>query len=606
MKESHRKEPATHPGPESCGGIREDVHEALTGGSTGEVLSHEILGSGLPTLLSEAEGNTGDRDKASDSRNRRGRRPSARVDVSCAGTGRSRSSPDGNGSPERAAKVQSRNVAMHGCGKSENAIVPEKPSNEGPLLTAGPEERVEERAFAKRNPHPQSTSRTLGRNHDVSPEWERVRQRAKREKGAVFSALFHHLGVDRLRESYGRLKPGAAVGVDGIRWQDYGRNLEENLHDLCLRLHRGAYRAKPSRRVYIPKADGRERPLGIAALEDKIVQGAVVRLLEAIYENDFMGFSYGFRPGRSPHQALDALAVGLKRKINWVLDADIRGFFDTIDHGWLKRFLQHRIGDRRVLRLIGKWLDAGVMEDGNWRATERGTPQGANISPLLANIYLHYVFDLWAQQWRRRHARGEMIVVRYADDFVTGFEFHDDAVRFLAALKERLAKFALELHGDKTRLIEFGRYAAERRKKRGEGKPETFTFLGFVHICGKTSYGWFRPLRRTESKRRISKLKELGEEMKVRRHESIKVQGAWLGAVIRGYCGYHGVPGNSKSLQNFHWEVSRRWYRSLRRRSHKKRLNWRKMQLHISRWLPRPLICHPHPDQRFAERHHSR
>lgn len=281
----------------------------------------------------------------------------------------------------------------------------------------------------------------------------------------MFSALFHHLGVDRLRESYRRLKPKAAAGVDGIRWQDYGRHLEENLQDLCGRLHRGAYRAKPTRRVYIPKADGGERPLGIAALEDKIVQGAVVRLLTAIYENDFMGFSYGFRPGRSPHQALDALAVGLKRKTNWVLDADIRGFFDNIDHGWLKKFLRHRIGDRRVLRLIDKWLDAGVMENGNWRATERGTPQGANI-------YLHYIFDLWAQQWRKRHARGEMIVVRYADDFVTGFEFQDDAERFLAALKERLGKFALELHGDKTRLIEFGRYAAERRGKRGRGNPK--------------------------------------------------------------------------------------------------------------------------------------
>ena len=423
----------------------------------------------------------------------------------------------------------------------------------------------------------------------------------------MFSALFHHLGVDRLRESYGRLKPNAAAGVDGLRRQEYGRDLEANLHDLHGRLHRGAYRAKPSRRVYIPKADGRERPLGIAALEDKIVQGAVARLLEAIYESDFMGFSYGFRPGRSPHDALDALAVGLKsKKVNWVLDADIRGFFDAIDHGWLMKFLQHRIGDRRVLRLIGKWLDAGVMEDGNWRATERGTPQGANISPLLANVYLHYVFDLWVQQWRKRHARGEMIVVRYADDFVTGFEFEDDAERFLASLKERLAKFALELHGEKTRLIEFGRYAAERRRKRGEGKPETFAFLGFTHICGRTKSGRFRVLRHTMAKRQIAKLRELGESMKVRRHEPIKAQGAWLGAVLRGYYGYYAVPGNAEAMGCFHYEVSRRWYRSLCRRSHKKRLNWSKMYLHISRWLPRPRICHPHPEDRFDERHHSR
>jgi group II intron reverse transcriptase/maturase len=436
---------------------------------------------------------------------------------------------------------------------------------------------------------------------------ERVRQRAKREKGAVFSALLHHLGVDRLRESYGSLRPGAAAGVDGLCKQEYGRDLEGNLRALHGRLHRGAYRAKPSRRVYIHKADGRERPLGIAALEDKVVQGAVARLLEAIYENDFMGFSYGFRPGRSPHDALDALAVGLKRKkVNWVLDADIRGFFDAIDHGWLMKFLQHRIGDRRVLRLIGKWLEAGVMEDGNWQATERGTPQGANISPLLANVYLHYVFDLWVEQWRKRHARGEMIVVRYADDFVTGFEFEDDAVRFLTGLSERLAKFALELHGGKTRLIAFGRFAAERRKERGEGKPETFDFLGFTHICGRTRSGKFQVMRRTMARRQNAKLKALGEEMRIRRHQSIKEQGAWLGAVLRGYYGYHAVPGNLRSVGCFRYEVSRRWYRSLCRRSHKKRLNWGKMQLHVRRWLPSPRVCHPYPDDRFNERQHSR
>lgn len=606
MKESYRKEPATHPGPESCGDIRKDVPEALTGEDAGEVLSHEINTTGSPTLLSEAEGNTADRDMASDPRERRGRRPSARVDVSCAGTGRSRSSPEENGNPVRAAKAPSRNAATNGCGKSEKVVVPGKPSNEGPPSLAEPEEAVEERAFAKRNPNQRSTSRTLSRNHGVSPELERVRERAKREKGAVFSALFHHIGVDRLRDSFWNLKPKAAAGVDGVRWQDYGRELEANLHDLCGRLHRGAYRAKPSRRVYIPKADGRERPLGIAALEDKIVQGAVVGLLEAIYENDFKGFSYGFRPGRSPHQALDALTVGLKGKINWVLDADIRGFFDAIDHGWLMKFLRHRIGDRRVLRLIGKWLDAGVMENGNWKATERGTPQGANISPLLANVYLHYVFDLWAHQWRKRQARGEVIVVRYADDFVMGFEVEDDAVRFLSELKERLARFALELHGEKTRLIQFGRYAGERRRRKGEGKPETFTFLGFTHIGATSRDGRFYVLRRTDRKRRVSKLKELGEAMRLRRHDPIAVQGRWLGSVLRGYYGYHGVPGNSRTLQSFHTEAARRWYRSLCRRSQKKRLNWSKMQLHLSRWLPRPLICHPYPEQRFHDRHHSR
>jgi group II intron reverse transcriptase/maturase len=296
--------------------------------------------------------------------------------------------------------------------------------------------------------------------------------------------------VDRLRAAYRAISPNAAPGVDGVTWRDYGLDLEDNLVDLHARVHRGAYRAKPSRRVFIPKADGRQRPLGVASLEDKIVQRAVVEVLNAVYEEDFLGFSYGFRPRRSPHHALDAIATGIERKkVNWVLDADIRGFFDTIDHGWLLRFLEHRIADKRVLRLVQKWLSAGVIEDGTWTACDEGTPQGASVSTLLANVYLHYVFDLWVRQWRRRNGRYDMVVVRFADDFVVGFEHRRDARRFLADLRKRFAKFGLELHAEKTRLIEFGRFAADRRWRGGRGKPETFEFLGFTHICARRGTG---------------------------------------------------------------------------------------------------------------------
>ena len=296
--------------------------------------------------------------------------------------------------------------------------------------------------------------------------------------------------VDLLRWSFHQLKRRAAAGIDGVTWDQYEADLESNLADLHGRVQRGAYRAKPSRRQYIPKPDGRQRPLGIAALEDKIVQRAVVEMLNAIYETDFLGFSYGFRPGRSQHQALDALAIAIyRKKVNWILDADIRAFFDSISQEWLIRFLEHRIADRRLLRLIGKWLKAGVLEDGRLLTVERGTPQGAVISPLLANIYLHYVYDLWVHHWRRRLAQGEVIVVRYADDIVVGFQYRADAERFLDELRQRLEEFGLELHPEKTRIIEFGRFAHANRQARGLGKPETFAFLGFTHICGRTREG---------------------------------------------------------------------------------------------------------------------
>jgi group II intron reverse transcriptase/maturase len=408
-------------------------------------------------------------------------------------------------------------------GKSDRPVVPEKPPNK-----AGPEkgsvaEVVEGRGLAKGNPAERDARRTPSRGS--APEklgW--IREVARRKKRERFTALLHHVTPERLREAYFGLKRNAAAGIDGVTWREYGQKLEANLQDLLGRVHRGAYDPKPSRRAYIPKADGRLRPLGIAALEDKILQRAVVQVLNAIYEADFLGFSYGFRPGRSQHDALDALAVAVEgRRVNWVLDADIRGFFDTIDHGWLMKFVEHRIADRRVVRLIQKWLSAGVMEDGRWTASEEGTPQGATVSPLLANLYLHYVLDLWVHAWRRKQAHGEVVVVRYADDFIVGFESKEDAERFLVELRERLARFALELHPDKTRLVEFGRYAATNRRTRGDGKPETFDFLGFTHACDRRKNGSFIVLRQTKRSRMTARLKAIKAELRVRRHHPIPV-----------------------------------------------------------------------------------
>jgi len=395
--------------------------------------------------------------------------------------------------------------------------------------------------------------------------------------------------------------------VDGVTWRAYGRDLEANLRELHRRVHCGSYRARPSRRAYIPKADGRPRPLGIAALEDKLLQRAVVEVLGAIYEADFLGFSYGFRPGRSPHDALDALAVGIRRrKVNWVLDADVRDFFTGLDHGWLERFLEHRIADRRMLRLIRKWLKAGVIENGARSESVEGTPQGASVSPLLANVYLHYVFDLWAERWRRRQARGDVIVVRFADDYIAGFEHHRDAQRFLAELRDRFAKFALELHPEKTRLIEFGRFAAERRRARGLGKPETFRFLGFTHICARERSGRFTLKRVTDPKRMRAKLRQLKEELARRRHRPIPEQGRWLGSVVRGHLAYHAVPGNSAAISAFRTQATRHWCAELRRRGQRHRLDWKRMNRLAIRWLPPARITHPFPGVRFDARTRGR
>jgi group II intron reverse transcriptase/maturase len=430
-----------------------------------------------------------------------------------------------------------------------------------------------------------------------------VREVARRDKEARFTALLHHVSLGRLRAAYWAIRPRAAPGVDGVTWAAYGQDLEANLLDLHGRVQSGRYRAKPSRRVYIPKADGRMRPLGIASLEDKVVQRAVVEVLNAVYEVDFRGFSYGFRPGRGPHDALDALAVGIEQKrVNWVLDADIRDFFGQLDRCWLRRFLEHRIADKRVLRLIDKWLAAGVVEEGEWTATREGSPQGASVSPLLANLYLHHVYDLWVDWWRRHRARGDVITVRFADDFIVGFEHEEDARRFLVELRERFARFGLELHPDKTRLIEFGRHAARRRNERGLGKPETFDFLGFTHICAKSRSGRFWLRRITISKRMRAKLREVNDQLKRRRHQPIPEQGRWLASVVRGHAAYYAVPGNTDAVSTFRYQVTRRWYAALRRRSQRTRLTWERMCRIATRWIPKVRVVHPFPAARFAAR----
>ncbi|WP_437313109.1 group II intron reverse transcriptase/maturase [Sorangium sp. So ce385] len=488
---------------------------------------------------------------------------------------------------------------MDGQGKSDGPVVPAKPPNNAGRPAA---EVVEGRGPTEGNTDQQNAPRTQCR---TSPPraLDRVRQAAARDRNARFTALFHHVTLDRLCDAFLSLEKRAAAGVDGVTWVQYRARLEENLRDLHERLHRGAYRAKPSRRVFIPKPDGRQRPLGIASLEDKIVQRAVVEVMNSVYEVDFLGFSYGFRPGRSPHHGLDAFATGLvRRKVNWVLDADIRDFFGTIDHGWLEKFIEHRIADRRILRLIRKWLSAGVLQDGTWTSSEEGTPQGATVSPLLANVYLHYVFDLWVQQWRCRHAKGEMIVVRYADDFLVGFQLESDATRFLVELRERLRKFALELHPDKTRVLRFGRFAADNRARYGEAKPETFDFLGFTHISAKRRNGGFLLRRRTASKRMRAKLHAIGVELQRRRHQSVPEQGAWIGAVVRGYFAYHAVPTNVDRLDAFRTEVTRIWLRALRRRGQRDRTDWARMHKLADRWIPRARVLHPWPEKRFDVR----
>jgi group II intron reverse transcriptase/maturase len=474
---------------------------------------------------------------------------------------------------------------------------------------AGPKaaaEMKEGRPMTKENPEEPTATRTQSRGEAMSG-LDRIRKAAGEDKSLRLNNLMHHVSVDLLRESYRALKHAAAAGVDEVMWHQYGEGerLEAKFADLHERVQSGRYRPKPSKRIYILKSDGRQRPIGIAALEDKIVQHAVGQVLGAIWEEDFVNFSYGFRPGRSQHNALDALWVGITQfKVNWVLDADIRSFFDTLDHGWLMKFVAHRVADPRMLRLIGKWLRAGVSEDGEWSRTSVGVPQGAVISPLLANIYLHYVLDLWVGKWRKQ-GRGEVIIVRYADDFVMGFQYRNEAEMFLREMRERFAKFGLEVHQEKTRLIEFGRFAIENREKRQEGKPETFNFLGFTHICARRhSDGRSTVWRKTIAKRMRAQLRKIKKDLMRRRHEPVAEQGRWLRSVVQGYFNYHAVPDNIRAMNIFRGLVNRFWLRALRRRSQKgKYLNWERMQRLIQTWIPPAKLLHPYPNQRLRVSH---
>ncbi len=485
----------------------------------------------------------------------------------------------------------------NGYRESDSLIVSKKPLNKM-RDNKRMAEKVEKRRLAERNPSKQNRSRAQHRI-TLPNELERIRHVAQGNRKEQFTSIWHHVyDIGRLRRSFLKLKRNSASGIDKMTWKEYGLDLENNLENLSKRLQQGSYRAKAVKRVFIPKLDGRKRPIGIPVLEDKIVQKSMVEVLNAIYEVDFLGFSYGFRPGRSQHNALNAAVEAIEgRKVNWVLDIDISGFFDAIDHEWLIKFVEHRVKDKRIIRQIRKWLNAGVMEAGQWRKTEEGTPQGGSASPLLANIYLHYVFDLWANSWRKRKATGDVVMIRYADDIVLGFQYQHELKRFLKELETRFKKFNLKLHPQKTHSIEFGRYAAERRKERGKGKPETFDFLGFTHICSRSRMGKFMVLRKTSAKKMRSKLQELKRTLRERMHWSIPDIGKWLKSVITGHCRYYGVPWNGKSLTTFRSVLTRMWYKTLRRRSQKSRITWERMNRLAKRWLPIPFIRHPYPNE---------
>jgi RNA-directed DNA polymerase len=499
---------------------------------------------------------------------------------------------------EQAREGESRKPAPQSSEESDEVMVPEK----SPKTWVTPVEAVEGRTEAEgksaaRNAFPAQEGT------DAHTALRRIGKRAKERPNEKLTNLLSHIKVPLLQEAYQRLEKRAAPGVDQVTWVEYGERLGERLLDLQDRIHRGSYHPLPVRRVHIPKGDGRTRPIGIPALEDKIVQQAVRLVLEPIYEAMFVGFSYGFRPGRSQHDALDALAVVIDKKVSWVLDADIQSFFDTIDHGWLQKFLEHRIGDKRLVRLLMKWLHAGVMEEGKLRAAQEGTPQGGNISPLLANIYLHYALDLWVCQWRKKQARGEVYIVRYADDFVMGFERESDARAMREALAERLENFGLKLHPEKTRVLQFGSSARWRREREGLGKPETFEFLGFTHIAGVSKQGKFQLRRRTSRKKRRAKQAQIKQEIEDRRHDAVPEQHRWLSSVLRGHYNYYAVPTNFSALRQFRWHIRGYWFRSLQRRS--QRGHWTKQQRDAfeKRFpLPAPRILHPWPSTRFALR----
>jgi len=602
MKESYSEDLASHAGPESCERIREDAPEALTGGTAGRAIEPRNLlklrGADALMAVGRQQGMNRDRQESSS--------PRAVEEPGHAATLPARKPGDPLTGPRREAagprrEPQGGKTAANGQGKSDRSIRPKNLANKADERKPVAESR-EGRERAEGNPQEQTRVRTQSREA-LQHALARIRKAVKADRKGRLTSLWHHVcEVDRLREAYYGTNRNGAAGVDEQTWQEYGKELEGNLRSLSERLRKGSYRASPVRRQYIPKSDGRQRPIGVPTLEDKIVQRATVEVLNAVYEMDFKGFSYGFRPKRGAHNALDALYVALmRRQVNWVLDADIRGFFDHIDHEWLARFVEHRIADKRVVRHIGKWLRAGVLEEGKLTRQEEGTPQGGSISPLLANIYLHYVFDLWIDQWRSKKANGEVIVVRYADDFIIGFQSKMEAERCLAELRERLARFRLELHPEKTRLIEFGRYAVENRKKKGLGKPETFNFLGFTHICDRThKNGRFIILRQTMRTRMKGKLLEIREELRRRLNRPVKETGQWLRSVLNGYYRYHAVPRNLPAMISFYRRVGQTWHRMLERRSHKGRIDWRRMYRLMNRHLPSPRVMHPYPEHRLA------
>ena len=489
---------------------------------------------------------------------------------------------------------------MHGPEESDSVIVAMKPTNKAEQSVAEP---VEPRTETKGNADQQSTRRAQDRA-SVSQALERVRQAARQRKKERFTSLLHHVDPAMLRTAFYAMKRDAAPGVDGMTRETYEQDLDRRIETLHARVQAGTYRALPSRRSYIPKEDGSKRPLAVAALEDKIVQRAVAAVLSAIHEEDFLGFSYGFRPNRSQHDALDAVIVGISsKKVNYILDADIRSFFTEVSQQWVVRFLEHRIGDKRIIRLVQKWLRSGILEDGIVTIEEKGTGQGSVISPLLSNIYLHYVFDLWAERWRRREATGDMIMVRYADDTVVGFQHENDARRFRDAMRDRLREFSLSLHPEKTRLIEFGRFAAQNCKRRGRSKPETFKFLGFVLICDKSRRGDFRIRRKSRRDRMCAKLREIKEGLRHRMHRPIPETGKWLAQIVAGYFAYHAVPTNSPALSAFRYHVLVLWHRQLCRRSQRARMQWTRMTKLADEFLPPPRVLHPWPSVRFAVRH---
>ena len=489
---------------------------------------------------------------------------------------------------------------MHGPEEFDSVIVAVKPTNKAEQSVAEP---VEPRTETKGNADQQSTRRAQDRA-SVSQALERVRQAARQRKKERFTSLLHHVDPAMLRTAFYAMKRDAAPGVDGMTWETYEQDLDRRIETLHARVQAGTYRALPSRRSYIPKEDGSKRPLAVAALEDKIVQRAVAAVLSAIHEEDFLGFSYGFRPNRSQHDALDAVIVGISsKKVNYILDADIRSFFTEVSQQWVVRFLEHRIGDKRIIRLVQKWLRSGILEDGIVTTEEKGTGQGSVISPLLSNIYLHYVFDLWAERWRRREATGDMIMVRYADDTVVGFQHENDARRFRDAMRDRLREFSLSLHPEKTRLIEFGRFAAQNCKRRGCSKPETFKFLGFVLICDKSRRGDFRIRRKSRRDGMCAKLREIKEGLRHRMHRPIPETGKWLAQIVTGYFAYHAVPTNSPALSAFRYHVLVLWHRQLCRRSQRARVLWTRMTKLADEFLPPPRVLHPWPSVRFAVRH---